>query len=397
MATCEAIESTCTLSNSAVTEMANNRTRLNVGAIPVAVSLPVTVLLVVGCVARGIPNSPAGEGAGSFPLLPVWTLEVPDPITATSSTAGGMIYARTARELIQIEAGRGKRQWAAPSASDTPLSFQPIVGSGLVIVPEVGSRLAAFEETTGALSWRTPALVEAGTTSPRVEAIAQAGDLIVVARFNWSLAAYSIDDGVLRWERRVSSRAPLFMVADERRVFVGLGENVSAYEARSGILKWTNEINGYAGPMLLSDDILYVADEREPGVLALVSDTGTTLWRQSLSQLEPYDLECLAASPKSIYVAESKVVALSKTDGQAEWLSRVLGRLECPVTLDGVVYVRNTDTTLFALDSRTGDLRGTLEVPYNTAMKNEPDRGPSLAGPLLIVPLSDRRIGAFQQ
>lgn len=352
----------------------------------------VWMLVLAGCRPQ---NAGMELPSGILTAAPVWTYRTGEAITSTPGQGLGSVYVRTERSVIALGANSGTERWHAESFSETPLSLPPSIVDGVVIVPESGSRIAAFDPETGRLLWRTGVTTVSGLYSPRIDALGSAGGLVIVGRHDLSLTAYSAASGHVVWQHSFSNRATQYLASDGEVVYLAMADVLSAYDALSGAVLWEHQFDGYIGPVAMNGTVLYLMDQTAPSLVALDTESQQVLWEAPFQEIRPFEVSCLVEATGRILIAERKVIAVSASDGKVEWSSIQTGPLECPVTLGRNLYVRNHESTLYAFDMTSGVQTGSLPVESNTPMKNEPNRGPIVNNGLLITPTGSREIIAL--
>jgi outer membrane protein assembly factor BamB len=338
------------------------------------------------------PTSPALP-TGVFQTAPIWTVETPDLITSTPATRDGIVYLRTQQSLLALDSRTGESIWSTEAEGPGGLTPAPIAMGEVVVTTMSRSRVAAFDRTSGDLIWVSSG---DGPSSESIAAMTTAMDTVFVARNLVSLAGYAATDGSLAWADMVSGRGTQALTTDGHAVYSSLAYTLGAYDASSGQVLWSQDWDEFLGPVAATDGVVYVASETWPGILALDAQNGRTLWEARYSRLEPYNIECLVVSGDRLYLAESRMLALSSATGEIAWMTETLGRLECPVVLEDTIYVRNIDTRLYAFDAVTGKEAGRLSVGYNTSRKNQQDRSPIVVDGLLIVPIDSHHLVAYR-
>ena len=342
------------------------------------------------------PTQPVASG--EFNAQPVWVYAAEETITSTPAVKGLRIFIRTLNSIFALDATNGNLLWHVVSPGTYPLSVPPQVIDEYLIVPEKGSQIAAFTIDTGHLVWRTSPIRIAldNPVTAAIESITSMNDMIYVARFDWSLIAYNLKNGGVAWEQNIPGRTSPYLAADERAVYLGAGQSLKAYDVRTGAILWQEENEGYTGPIILDGNILYITNEAHPSLFALDLDTLNVKWKKEFPEINEFEFGCLLASDTTLYIAAEELIAVSKTDGRVVWISEKTGRLECPVILGRRIYVRNTNTKLFAFEIGSGRVVGMLILQANTPMKHEPNRSPAVSGDMLIVPFGDNRIFAYK-
>ena len=70
--------------------------------------------------------------------------------------------------------------------------------------------------------------------------------------------------------------------------------------------------------------------------------------------------------------------------------------LETPVELGEMIYVRDLETHLYAIDKNTCEVEGTMTVQQNNSALRTTERSPIVVEDLLIVPFGDQRVFAYR-
>jgi outer membrane protein assembly factor BamB len=335
----------------------------------------------------------------TFKAKPVWVFETTENITSTPSTdQNGQVYIRALNSITALNVLSGQVLWKAVSPSNTPLNISPQVSGNYLIVPEKGSRIAVFDTHTGKLQWRTPEIDPIFThpSAVEIEAISVSNQMAYVARFNWKLTAYRLTDGKIVWEQDTFGRTNPYVMSDQKTVYLGMGSMLKAFDSLSGVLSWQKEFDAYIGPMLRSDNMLYILDEMHSSLYAIDLNTEDILWNTSYPEAEEFEFNCLSEDGDKLLIAGQELIAVTKSSGQIVWATSKLGRLECPAMLNNEIYIRNITNLLYILDSVTGKELGMIEVSLNSRLKHEPQRSPVSTEGLLIVPITDNKVIAYQ-
>lgn len=340
-------------------------------------------------------NSISPVSYGDFPASFLDILVVDNEVVSTPAVNGQVAFVRTSDMLYAFDVLENKLLWKVLSSYGKALSLPPVTVDALIIVVESGSRLAAFSTETGKLIWRTPE-IEIAKTDPvtaSVQSIAVNSKYIFVARFDWMITAYDLKSGELVWDYKTPGRTNPYMQANENNVFLAVGDSVKMLDAETGTPLWEEAVGGYAGPMVLSNETLYMTDEKNISLRSLNINTREYNWiKNHRSMLGEYEYSCVLDAENHLYVAAEKLMKVSKFDGAIMWITERLGTLECPLILGDKIFVRNTINYLYELDVESGQELGGLRVQANTPMHHEPFRSPVLMDNLLLVPFGDNRI-----
>lgn len=336
---------------------------------------------------------------GDFPQEPVWIYLAPDQVTSTPLVQGSRLVIRSINAICAVNLRNGQELWCSASPGESPLNTNPKSTEELLVVPENDSNVAVFSGETGQLLWRAYSGQE-GIKNPRnywIEAIAHEGDLLFVARNNHNLTAYDLNTGSINWIVELPTRIIPYLATESQSLYVAYGERLSAFEIGKGNPLWDKDIDSLLGPILASDGILYVSIHfGEESLIALDLNSMEELWAIKSSDLSEDDLRYLVVDGGTIFASGKKLIAIDKYTGELLCSSKGTGYLERPAVLKDLVYVRDIGTTLYAFRADNCKETGRLLVRMNTPMKHEPERGPVVAGDLLIVPFGDNRVFAYR-
>lgn len=372
----------------------------NITRIILMIIVPLAIIALIFLYFYNRDDSNRHLSLGVFESQSVWEYKTSEAITSTPVWDGlGQIYLHTSNSVMAISALDGKLLWKASSPSKTPLSAPPLISGSYLIVPEEGSRIAVFIKDTGQLLWRSPVIEIARThaVTANIESMAATTEMIYITRFDWTITAYRLNNGEIIWEDDLPGRTSPYVVTDGRYVYLGVGPLLKTYDGKTGALLWQKEIFGYIGPMTNVEKTLYIVDEENSSLLSLDIPSKNITWKEYYVGIDDFEFGCLIVREDSIYIAAEEIVKVSKNNGKIEWSSEKIGRLECPVVLNNILYVRNTNNLLFAFDISTGKIVETLKLDFNyTPMKHEPNRGPLATNRLLIVPINEYEVIAYK-
>lgn len=196
------------------------------------------------------------------------------------AVGGGLMVTQIDDEVRGYPVAGGDPLWRFPAQPPVPGST-PVIGDGVVFVPEYGVGLAAVS-TDGAPQWFTPIDNSLGTTPPLP---LPGGDVFYGSG---SASRYDGDTGDRRWS---IDDAQLFSGASYSNglIFADLVRNtqssgLAAIDADTGRIRWFHENFSnapYSGPAA-ADGVVVYGDSRGL-VIAFAAATGKELWRLQLS------------------------------------------------------------------------------------------------------------------
>lgn len=326
----------------------------------------------------------------------LWKFEAKEIIASTPVSNDNYIYIRTQEKIYALNLYSGKQIWKNYSKAGKPLILQPVITEKYLIAPENKSRIAVFSATHGTMLWRSPEIKTTLTDSDLIDiqSIVANDNVVYVARFNWSLTAYSLQSGKVLWEYDLSGRSNPYLAINDHVILVGLGSTITALDPKNGKYLWAYNVNGYVGPLVLDKNDLFVIDEKHSKIFAIDLSSQSTKWVRDL-QIEPFEFNCIAINANSIYVSSQKLVSISRSTGQAQWKSDYTDRLECPVFWKNKIIVRNTSTTLFLINNNTGEIIDRYSIGFDTSMKHFSGRSPLVKNDLLFTPINDYTLFAI--
>ncbi len=349
------------------------------------------------------PPEPIAQG--DLSISPYWVFNANEDIISTPATNNKFLFVKTSSSLYAVDILQKKVQWKVDSFTDRELGFAPVVTSSSVIVVENGSSVAAYSIDSGRLLWKTPAMEGAGDKTESVQSIAFNSQYLYVGRFDWGLTAYNLKTGETIWEHDLPGRTDPYLEANEDYVFVGAGDTLTVYQANYGSKVWPSygfelwkkDDLGYAGPILLSGNTLYVTDEKYASLISLDINTHKINWEKNYQGIiETFYYSCVTETEKYLLIAAKKLMMVSKLDGEILWSTDDLGTLECPILLKDKIYIRNSRKTLYSIDKETGRKTGQMLVQLNTRMKIDFFRSPAVVNGFLAVPFGDNRVFIYQ-
>jgi len=219
----------------------------------------------------------------------IWAIHDED-VQYTGGPGGGdgMVLMGTGDgRVIAREADSGKVRWVARVTSEVLAA--PRAGDGVTVVRTGDGRLYGLNSTTGAEIWvydrSVPTLTLRGLAAPVID------DDIALAGFdNGRFAAVNLKSGRMLWESPLavpSGRSDLERmvdvdaepVLDGSVIFVASFQGgVAALSISDGKIVWNREISSYQ-PIAVGEDRVYVTDDKG-AIWALDAKDGASIWKQ---------------------------------------------------------------------------------------------------------------------
>lgn len=265
------------------------------------------------------------------------------------------------------------------------MQSSPAVVDGVVYIGGYhGHAVFAFNAYTGELIWQSP--TDSGYPNS-ISATAVANDLVYVtvastSDCNGRLYAFNSSTGKLTWQKIIPGWTWASPAIYEGRVYIGssIGD-IAALNATSRDQRWSITDLGYDGHSSFSigDNLVYISKWPQ-GLQAWNASSGAFVWACSTKGNVVYATPAIANGV--VYVSTSiggasnniqpgGVTAMDAKSGALLW-NHTIGSIQysSPAVADGLVFVGSDENsimthasarghTVYALDSRTGELRWT--------------------------------------
>jgi outer membrane protein assembly factor BamB len=267
-----------------------------------------------------------------------WRIDAKMKLTAGVGSDGSTVAVAGEKGVVLAYDGAGKLLWKAQATSE--ILSAPAVGSGLVIVRSLDSRIAAYDALTGERRWlalrNTPSL-----TLRNAPGIVIASQTAYVALPGGRLAALMLTNGGPRWEapvgdprgttelERISDVSGLPSVSGNTVCAVAFQGRIGCFDAMSGAVHWVKDFSSTVG-LGIDESYVFAADERG-AVIEFARDSGAVLWRN----------DKMAYRQLSAPASVGNAVAVGDYQGYIHFLSRENGNLVARVATDGSPIISN--------------------------------------------------------
>ncbi|MEP6844508.1 MAG: PQQ-binding-like beta-propeller repeat protein [Panacibacter sp.] len=152
-----------------------------------------------------------------------------------------------------------------------------------------------------------------------------------------------------------------------------------ALNKTTGKLQWKlNCGSSLTSSPAYSKGLIYILSEQQK-LFAIQANNGKIVWEKSIGEDKPYDwgFDYYFPSPVInndtllIASADGKVLALNKESGKSFWEFKARHFIRAtPALLKGWIYVGDTDGDMYALDSKTGQLKWVYHT-YGSSLIND--------------------------
>jgi outer membrane protein assembly factor BamB len=215
----------------------------------------------------------------------IWQVNEKLPIQSQVNKKGNHIYygTKTGR-LFSRHYLTGKLNFAVDLGS--PIESQPVFSMGRVVIHLRNHSIVSLDASTGKMFWKYKRSIPYSTTLQRVSHVQPYKNNLLVGFADGNIAALSIEEGVLKWEQRLSVGYK-FVDVDVKPVFFS---NYIVAGSASGPLRFINPKNGViertieltqSHTPLLNNSSFIVGDTE--GVLYRVDKFGKILNQKKIS------------------------------------------------------------------------------------------------------------------
>jgi outer membrane protein assembly factor BamB len=222
-----------------------------------------------------------------------WTLPIPGGVVSEVAAAGGTLFFGGADGfLYAVNSENGRVSWRYELRNQT--ISKPAVAGGRVFVTTSDDVVYAFDAGTGKWLWHyrrrtSPLATIHGASAPLID-----GSDVLVGLSDGFLVALGVDDGHLKWERRLHQGSK-FTDVDAHPVVEGGTLFVPSYDGSLYALKraggetiWRFDSGG--SKQVAIDDQRVILPSSDGSVYALSKTSGKQLWKFELDGGAPTQL-----------------------------------------------------------------------------------------------------------
>ncbi len=288
----------------------------------------------------------------------LWSVKLKQPISSGVATGGGAVYVTNNQaQLLALSQRNGQLLWQ--SSLDNEALAPPLYTQGKVLVHTIAGSLAAYSAQSGKRIWRfdqsVPSLVLHAAGQPQI-----AGNRVVAGFANGELVVLSLSTGRLLWEQHVafpSGNNPVSQMIDitvnpvvvNGIVYAATYQGqIAAYSVDNGQLIWQHKISSYAG-IAANQSTVFVSDASSH-IWAFDENSGAVDWKQS--QLSGRKITGPALYHGAVVVADGFGYLHFLSQGSGAFVARVdlgQGALAQPIVYQGRLYVMTAKGNLIAV------------------------------------------------
>jgi len=217
-----------------------------------------------------------------------WIFQTGGRFNASAAVSEGIAYVPGGDGVLYaLRANSGELVWKYAAGDE--LMTTPSIASGKVLVATQGDALIAVDQKTGNQLWRyrrdsSSSFSVRGAAAPKVR-----DGVVYIGFSDGALVALRLDDGVVKWEKALSSPAKQFTDVDTTPVFDQTGrlfaasykDGIYALEPGSGAIEWHTTRPGITN-LVLRGEVLFAGGDQQVG--ALFGDNGQSVWSLDLAQ-----------------------------------------------------------------------------------------------------------------
>lgn len=303
----------------------------------------------------------------------VWSLKTASRFFAGAKVSQGVAYVPGGDGVLYaLRTATGEKLWEYRANEE--LVTVPVVREGKVFVASQAEAVYAVDATSGKWLWQYRRDPPSGFSVRGASSPVVVDQMVYMGFADGWLTALGADDGVIRWERRLTlSGGTQFLDVDSAPVVDGVGhvfaasykDGVYALNAQTGDILWSSSRQGVTS-LLLRDGVLYASGDG--ALTALETKEGRVLWTTQLAEPTSKGAPGNAAGQAPLMTRSSVMVptstALAFVDPstghvQAAW-NPGRGVTATPVKIQSLnygtrVYVLSNLGTVFALHLTNGD------------------------------------------
>lgn len=280
--------------------------------------------------------------------------------------AQGILVGTQGAVFYALSPESGKSIWEYKN--EEPISTTAAYGNGVIAYVDLGGYLRCLRETDGSSIWQNYVGLES-LSQPVI-----AGNAVIVVLGEQIVAAYSLADGHVIWQkklgeyvRRMTMRGHSAVTLDGGKVYVGLANgHVYALSAASGEVLWDRALGqplrtfrDIDGNIVVAGDSLLVTGYFGMAY-RLEKSTGRIIWDAEVSSaVAP------AVQGDVVIVAgnDDKLYGFDWTTGRNLWINELNDEvLSAPVVVSGRVFVSTLKGKAFVVDPANGDKVQTVAV-----------------------------------
>jgi len=267
-----------------------------------------------------------------------WNVETDVALTGAIGSGDGYLLLGTHKgELLALSSSDGSILWRSELSSE--VMGAPQVSQGVIVVRTNDGKMFGLNAQSGERLWAyetiVPSLSLRGVGTPLV-----VGDKVFAGFSNGKIAALSVSNGKLLWEKIVAlakGRSELERMVDvDAELAYGDGVlyavafqgRLIALDVSSGRIIWAREFSSHSG-IALDERQLFISDD-EGQVMALDRRTGATLWRQ----------DKLMRRGITMPVIHDGKIVVGDFEGYLHWLSTEDGSFVMRRLVDDVAVIQ---------------------------------------------------------
>lgn len=265
----------------------------------------------------------------------IWTRKLGLNVTAGPVIIDQQLIVAAKQFLVSLDLGTGKELWRR-SVSSEIVSVPRGIGS-TIVVHALDESVSAISSKSSQLLWNVNHSVPALTLRTK-SAPALTEDKVIVGLSSGRVVALNLYSGMIEWEYTLSmsrGRSELQrmvdisadpIVIDDTVYVIGFQGKLAALNVENGLLLWERNLSSHLN-MSFDTHALYITDS-EHNVWAVDRQTGVTIWKQS-------QLANRYVTSPSLY---HRYLVVADREGYVHWMDNQTGHLLGRVNTGEKVY-----------------------------------------------------------
>jgi len=310
-----------------------------------------------------------GKAANAQQAAVEWSFEAAGFVESSPTIVDGVIYFGDEEGIVYaVDIDDQETIWSFQTGGQIRSDAQVVDGS--VYIGSVDQSVYAIDAETGTQEWRFPTDSHVNAAPTRV------GDTVYVGSEDNNVYAIDAETGTENWHYTTGDLVTNAPTVVDGTVYIGSrDETVYALDADDGSLEWQHNTGLWINSeVTVHDGVAYVGGD-DSTLYAFDADDGNVQWEFSepvahlISATTYHDGVVYVASDGETYgradnPTDAVLYAVDAETGQKEWEFAVPVPNDtsedwhfhaAPTVADGVVYISNTNGTIYGLDATAGE------------------------------------------
>jgi outer membrane protein assembly factor BamB len=326
-------------------------------------------------------------------LQETWELKFDSSLISTPILYKDYLIVQTAKYVELIDLNSKTKIWSVQIEGSSKNCSLKTNGT-IVLIPSANGAIIAVDISNGNKLWS--ASINLDGEPQKIEAIEIDETYGFIVTYNFGLSAIRLQDGVILWHQRISSRSRLLLYQTQNEITMMGSSKLSTFSKETGNEIWNKDFNH--GSILSYEEynqqlLISLLDENQM-LISLSPETGELIWE---IQIPISRVDCMKISNSKLLLAGNGIVLFDIINRKIIWENKAIQELTCPIILNDQVFVRKRVRNLYTYSLTSGFLNSRYPLswknPYN--IKNSVD--PILYGNLIIVSKTNKSFAVLQE